>query len=180
MDSTTPFQAMARNNAWSNARLLGACKALDREAFAAERTGFFPSLQLTLNHILLVDRFYLDGLEEGGLGRSVYGEEVPFPLAADLAEAQAAEDRRLVAFCDGLSAADLARHVGLDRGPDGILQERIGDILLHLFLHQVHHRGQAHAMLSSTDVAPPQLDEFFLAGDLPLRRAEVEALDLQP
>ena len=38
-------------------------------------------------------------------------------------------------------------------------------LLLHLFQHQIHHRGQAHAMLSGTEVAPPQLDEFHLALD---------------
>lgn len=29
------------------------------------------------------------------------------------------------------------------------------------FQHQIHHRGQVHAMLSATGVKPPQLDEFF-------------------
>ena len=49
-------------------------------------------------------------------------------------------------------------------------------LLLHLFQHQVHHRGQAHAMLSATRVAPPQLDEFFSIGEAPLREAEFAAL----
>jgi DinB family len=44
------------------------------------------------------------------------------------------------------------------------------------FLHQTHHRGQAHAMLSGTGVAPPQLDEFLLANDAPLGAAELDAL----
>jgi uncharacterized damage-inducible protein DinB len=57
------FQAMARNNAWSNHRLLAACAVLSQDEFEATRVGFFPSLQLTLNHILLVDYYYLDGLE---------------------------------------------------------------------------------------------------------------------
>ncbi len=33
-------------------------------------------------------------------------------------------------------------------------------------------------MLSGTSVEPPQLDEFFLDYDLPLRRDEVERLGL--
>src|SRR4030095_7915494 len=49
------FVAMAGNNAWSNPRLLSACKALTAEEFSAKRTGFFPSLRATLNHILWVD-----------------------------------------------------------------------------------------------------------------------------
>jgi hypothetical protein len=33
--------------------------------FEAERTGFFPSLQATLNHIYVIDLFYVDALEGG-------------------------------------------------------------------------------------------------------------------
>jgi uncharacterized damage-inducible protein DinB len=51
-------------------------------------------------------------------------------------------------------------------------------VLAHLFQHDIHHRGQVHAMLAGTRVAPPQLDEFFLAQDAPLRAAELEALGL--
>jgi uncharacterized damage-inducible protein DinB len=49
-------------------------------------------------------------------------------------------------------------------------------LLLHLFQHQIHHRGQAHAMLSATSVRPPQLDEFFPEGEAPLRAAEFDEL----
>ena len=33
-------------------------------------------------------------------------------------------------------------------------------------------------MLSGTEAAPPQLDEFFLAQDAPLRQGELDALGL--
>ena len=58
------------------------------------------------------------------------------------------------------------------------MPERIGSLLTHLFLHQIHHRGQVHAMLSGTSVKPPQLDEFFLDYDEPLRREEFKRLKL--
>ncbi|TGV85069.1 damage-inducible protein DinB, partial [Mesorhizobium sp. M2D.F.Ca.ET.145.01.1.1] len=48
----------------------------------------------------------------------------------------------------------------------------------HVFLHDIHHRGQVHAMLSDTSVAPPQLDEFLLDYDVRVRRDEVERLRL--
>ena len=44
-------------------------------------------------------------------------------------------------------------------------------LLAHLFQHQIHHRGQAHAMLAGTRVEPPQLDEFFCANEAHLRAA---------
>ena len=52
-----------------------------------------------------------------------------------------------------------------DRGAKGMIPERVSYLLAHLFQHQIHHRGQAHAMLSGAGVSPPQLDEFFLDYD---------------
>lgn len=173
------FQRMARNNLWSNDRIYRAVLALAPEEFAAERTSFFPSIRETLNHILLVDLFYLDMLEEGGVGRETGRRFRPYDDAPSLARAQSEFDRRLVAFCDGLTIADLDRRVATDRGDDGIIPERIADLLAHLFLHDIHHRGQVHAMLSGTPVKPPQLDEFLLDYDLRFRRDEVERLSLQ-
>ncbi len=57
------FRAFAYNDAWANHRLLGACAGLAQGEFEAEGTGFFPSLQETLNHIYVVDLFYVDALE---------------------------------------------------------------------------------------------------------------------
>ena len=43
----------------------------------------------------------------------------------------------------------------------GLAVARAGDILLTLFNHQTHHRGQVHALLTQADVAPPPLDVIF-------------------
>jgi uncharacterized damage-inducible protein DinB len=178
MDASNHFRAMARNNAWSNHRLLGACAKLSQEEFEAQRVGFFPSLQLTFNHILVVDQYYLDGLEEGGRGLKLIESEVPFPVLADLAAAQRSTDARLIQYCDALDEVGLERVIAIDRGEHGITQEAMHAVLSHLFVHQIHHRGQAHAMLSGTRVEPPQLDEFFLVWDAPLRKQEMQQLGL--
>jgi uncharacterized damage-inducible protein DinB len=172
------LRAMARNNAWSNQRLLEACRELSQQEFEAERVSFFPSLQRTLNHILIVDWYYLDGLEQGGRGPAVYANELPFPRLAELATAQAAADARLVRYCDALAEEALEGIVVLERGEDGRTHEAVHAVLAHLFVHQIHHRGQAHAMLAGTRVAPPQLDEFFLAWDAPRREAELKRIGL--
>jgi uncharacterized damage-inducible protein DinB len=61
-------------------------------------------------------------------------------------------------------------------GDTRVQTERRDRLLMHLIQHQIHHRGQAHAMLSTTCVAPPQLDEFFAVAEAPLRSAEFAAL----
>ena len=169
------FRAFAHNNAWASHRLFAACAKLGRAEFELERTGFFPSLQKTLNHIYVVDLFYVDAMEGGSLGPRAWSNPVPYPDVAGLRAAQLAIDRRLIAFCDALTADRLNRIVRIHR-EDRVQTERCDRLLMHLFQHDIHHRGQAHAMLSGTSVAPPQLDEFFAIGEAPLRAAEFAEL----
>jgi uncharacterized damage-inducible protein DinB len=165
------FRAFAHNNAWANHRLLGACAELSQGEFEAERSGFFPSLQATLNHIYIIDLFYVDALEGGWLGPKAWENPIPFPLLGALSAAQAAVDRRLIAVCDALTPDVLGGEVRVNR--DTRVQiERRDRLLMHLFQHQIHHRGQAHAMLSGTRIKPPQLDEFFSIAEAPLRASE--------
>ncbi|MBA8901619.1 DinB family protein [Phyllobacterium sp. P30BS-XVII] len=166
------FSAMARNSAWSNNRLLGACAGLTDAEFAQERTSFFPSIQMTLNHNLIVDHIYMADIK--GIGRkniSLVGD-IPYPKLVDLKKAQDAFDTELVAFCDSLSASDLNRIISIEWHDGAVSEEPLQLVLSHLFVHQIHHRGQAHAMLAGTNVPPPQLDEFFLNYDLPRRKGE--------
>jgi uncharacterized damage-inducible protein DinB len=172
----------AFNNAWANHRLLGACAQLSPAEFGAPRTGFFPSIKATLNHNLTVDWYYIDAIERSLAGRppndafmAFYEPEEPFAVCAELQAAQHASDRRLIALCEPLDAAALARIVVVPRSA-GLTREPLPRLLAHLFQHQVHHRGQAHSMLSGTPVAPPQLDEFFCTWDAPLRVDDFRAL----
>lgn len=169
------FRAMAHNSAWANYRLGAACAALSDADFTAPRVGFFPSLAGTLNHILTVDWFYVDALEGGTLGPAAWADPVPCPTIATWRAAQAVVDARLVAVCERLTDADFDVIVQVHRGKR-TQTERRDRLLLHLFQHQIHHRGQAHAMLSSTAVKPPQLDEFYSIAEAPLRAAEFAEL----
>ena len=178
---TSHFVAMARNNIWSNHRLLQACTALSPAEFAAPRTSFFPSLRATLNHILWVDAYYIDALERDPTVLERYADPPPdFAEAALLYDAQIASDRRLLGFCGRQTEDSLAQGLVLPRPNRTPPASSVASILEHLFQHQTHHRGQAHAMLAGTKVKPPQLDEFFLAGEQHLRRDELLALGLEP
>ena len=169
------LRAMAYNNGWANHRLLSACAALTQAEFEAPRTGFFPSIQATLNHILTIDLFYVDALEGGTLGPDAWANPLPCPALAELHPAQALVDRRLIAWCEALDETGPDRIIRVHRGTR-VQTERADRLLLHLFQHDIHHRGQAHAMLSGTSVKPPQLDEFFSVAEAPLRAAEFEEL----
>jgi uncharacterized damage-inducible protein DinB len=174
-DAILPYRAMAYNNGWANHRLLAACARLSQSEFIASRTGFFPSVRATLNHILVVDLFYVDAMEGGTLGPTAWADPEPCATMDALRQAQADVDRRLIAVVECLDAQSLGRVVEVHRGTR-IQQERMDRLLLHLFQHQIHHRGQAHAMLSGTSVPPPQLDEFFSVEEASLRAVEFAEL----
>ena len=174
MTAGSIFRAFARNNAWANYRLLEACARLMPSELHAARISFFPTIMKTLNHILIVDWLYIDALERGGRGLETVANEEPFAELAPLRDAQLDSDRRLIELVEVL---DFDADIAIQRS-DHVQVERAADVLMHLFQHQIHHRGQIHAMLSGTELSPPQLDEFFLGEELPLRRRELEALGL--
>jgi uncharacterized damage-inducible protein DinB len=164
------FLTMACNNGWSSYRLYQACLKLSQEDFIAPRVGFFPSIKATLNHNLTVDWYYVDALERGLQGREAnlspaefFEPREPFDHCTDLWREQRAVDDRLIAACKALPQ-DLQAGIRIARRT-GIVTETVTRLLAHLFQHQIHHRGQAHAMLAGTPVPPPQLDEFFCTGD---------------
>jgi uncharacterized damage-inducible protein DinB len=169
------LRTCARANRLANRRLHGAMASLLPADFHAPRTGFFPSLAATANHILAVDIYYLAALLREADMEAQYLRFVACADAGELSARQRACDEKLIAHVDALSEAALDAEIVMDRG-DWQQVDRCGHVLAHLFMHQTHHRGQIHAMLSGTAAAPPQLDEFLMPSDAPLRAADLQAL----
>lgn len=176
------LRAGAYNNAWANHRLLRACSLLTQSDFEAPRTNFFPSIKATLNHILTVDWFYIDAMERNLRGepphpdyKAFFRPEQPFATCAELRLAQRASDQSLIGYANALADDGLDEIVVIAR-TDNEQRDTRARLLAHLYEHQIHHRGQVHAMLAGTPVAPPQLDEFYAAGEAPLRAQDFAEL----
>lgn len=170
------LRTQVRANRLANHRLHAAMRALSRSDYEAPRAGFFPSLAKTLEHILAVDRYYLAALHgEADMTRQWETSPRGIDLPA-LAAAQAGCDERFIAHLESIGAAALDDVVVMDRGEGRLQRDRRGHVVGHLLAHQVHHRGQAHAMLAGTAVPPPQLDEFLMPSEAHLRAADLAAL----
>lgn len=174
-DPLRVFRKLAHMNRLANARLIRALHDLPEGDYAAPRPAFFGSIRATMNHILLVDRFYLNALEGHGLNTAALDEARACPDLATLALWQEAEDLRLLRHVEGLTLSEIDEVISIERGIR-VQTDRRDDILSHLFQHQTHHRGQVHGMLSATPVAPPQLDEFIVGDDAPARAADMARL----
>jgi uncharacterized damage-inducible protein DinB len=178
MDLLDYLRIQAHANRLANHRLHAAMALLTREELQAPRTSFFPSLMATLQHILAVDVFYVAALHGEADMVAQYQALPRHEDLATLAPAQAAVDQRLIDFCEALDEARVNAEVAIQRD-DHVQRDRCANLLAHLLNHQVHHRGQVHAMLAGTAVAPPQLDEFMMPSEAHLRTADMAALGLQ-
>ena len=155
------YHTFAGYNAWANRRLYEAAAALGDTEYRADRGAFFKSMHGTLNHLLATDRIWMKRFTGEG--------DAPDRLDATLHEgfaelrtAREAEDRRIVAWIDGLDEARLAGVIRYRRvsTPDEFVQELM-PALDHWFNHQTHHRGHAHMILTSLGKAAPELDLLF-------------------
>ena len=151
-----PFlRTQVHANRLANHRLHEAMSDLSDAAYAAPRTSFFPSLKATLEHILAVDRYYLAGLHGERDMERQWRSRRSRRASRRLAAAQARADERFIAHAMSLAPADLDDVVELDRGNGRIQRDLRGNVIAHLIAHQLHHRGQAHAMLRARRHAAP-------------------------
>jgi uncharacterized damage-inducible protein DinB len=156
--TSNQFQQLALYNRWANARLYGAALALSDLSYRLHIGVFFGNLHGTLNHLLLTDRLWLKRLTGEGdhpnrLNTILYDDR------AELTRARIAEDNRLIAVVQNYDDGALASLYSYKTSSGMPQTQVLSDILLHLFNHQTHHRGQAHACLSIlTGSEPPSLD----------------------
>lgn len=159
--SLTLFRMLGQFNAWANGRLYESCARLSDDDYRRERKAFFGSIHRTLNHILVVDQLWR-GRIEGRMPPYKSLADVPYEVFDDLRAARVVEDGALVTFVDALDSkrlAEIVRYEFLDGTPGSAPAELL---LITLFNHQTHHRGQVHCMLTGFGCKPDDTDIPFM------------------
>ena len=154
-------QVMARYNTWQNQSLMAAADMLSDDERRLDRGAFFGSISATLNHLLWGDTNWLHRLagtekpQASGIGGSI--EET-----ADwdtYRQRRAAKDQDFRNWADGVSQATLDGDL---RWYSSLIGEDVvrpyGMMVVHVFNHQTHHRGQVHAMLTAAGAKPEDTD----------------------
>jgi len=149
------FAMMASYNRWANVRLYNMAAGLPDELYRKPIGVYFKSLHGTLNHLLTADRIWMRRLQ----GKGDHPDQLNATIHDDLVSlraARVAEDQRIVDFVDGLDAADFEKswdYKTLNGTPQ---RQSVREILAHMFNHQTHHRGQAHAALTVLGLSEPE------------------------
>jgi len=157
---TSHYTMFAGYNAWCNERLNEATAQVSDADYRADRGAFFKSLHGTLNHLLVGDRIWMHRFTSNGdLPASL--DAILYEDFAALRAARRAEDQAISRYVTGLSDDELASTIRYRTfvRPEEI-EQSLAPALDHFFNHQTHHRGQAHALLSSVigNVATPSFD----------------------
>ena len=143
------YQMFAGYNAWCNERLYAATATATDADYRADRGAYFKSLHGTLNHLLVGDRVWMKRFTGVGIvPRSL--DAILYDDFEALRAARRSEDTLISRYVARLSDSDLAgtiRYRTFVRPAD--IEQPLAPALDHFFNHQTHHRGQAHALLSS-------------------------------
>ena len=155
------FDMFARYNAWANTRLYDAARALSDTDYRADRGAFFKSVHGTLNHLLVTDRVWMYRFTGEGTPPERL-DAILFDTFPALEAARREEDARIVDYVSGLTHEALTGTISYRRvsTPD-LMTQPLMPALAHWFNHQTHHRGQAHALLTSLTGKAPELDLLF-------------------
>lgn len=148
------FAMMAEYNAWANARVYRMARQLPDEQYRKDVGAYFKSLHGTLNHLLVADRIWMYRLTGTGdhprnLNAIIFDD---FP---SLSAARLQEDQRIKSYVESLSDEQLEETWAYQTLNGASHKQRRRETLAHLFNHQTHHRGQAHAILTTLGVSEP-------------------------
>ncbi len=155
MSAADLFRKLAGFNAWANGKIYDSCAALPDAALREDRGAFFGSILAALNHLLVVDKGWISRIE--GVESGVESlDQILHEDMAELRRAREAEDARLIGLCEGLDQDGIDRIVSYKFMDGTPAKTALDVILITLFNHQTHHRGQVHAML--TQAGRPSLD----------------------
>ncbi len=142
------FERYAKYNAWMNGKLYEVCGTLDDDLRKRDQGAFFKSIHSTLNHILFGDRAWMGRFT----GREYEIKPIGVDLYDDFDALQSARremDQDILAWTASLDRAWLAENLTWASMSDGKTRSRLAwHLVLHMFNHQTHHRGQLTTLLS--------------------------------
>lgn len=153
------FELLAAYNQWMNANVYEATSHLSATELTKKRGAFFGSILGTLNHILVGDTIWLKRFathpscvnalrEVAELPDPVSLNQILFDDFTQLSEHRAWLDQQIINWVSELTDSDLDAVLSY-RNTKGVpANKRFSSLLLHVFNHQTHHRGQVSTLLS--------------------------------
>jgi uncharacterized damage-inducible protein DinB len=149
--STDTFKLLARYNSHANQEMGRVLADLTTEEWNKPLGGYFPTIRSLTSHLFSGDLAWLKRfaalrpfayVDHPLFGRTIEKGEILFPKYADYESDRQAIDAVLTRFAEEITSADLGKRLRF-KNYQGVEQEKdFGGLVLHVFNHQTHHRGQ--------------------------------------
>lgn len=163
MSEKSQLMLMTEYNQLMNQRMIKACENMSSDSLSENKGAFFNSAIGTLNHILIGDCIWLKRFSTHpsayislkSLSEFKKPDRLDIILFSDLAslkEERSILDNIFIEWCSELKEEDLDKPLKYANFKGKVHNKRFGDLILHVFLHQIHHRGQVTTLLSQENI----------------------------
>ena len=155
---------MARYNWWQNERMLDAVSQLSVAERQKDRGAFFGSIENTLSHLLWGDMVWMSRFEGTAEPLASLPESVSIIKNWDgFLEDRKGMDQRILDWAHAVDNAWFDGDISwLSAVAGRVVQKPRKLLVIQLFNHQTHHRGQVHAMLTAAGVKTDDTDLPFM------------------
>ncbi|PKF61127.1 damage-inducible protein DinB [Psychromonas sp. psych-6C06] len=154
---------MADYNQWMNQKVYEAVGTLSPEKLHQDQGAFFGSLFATLNHICVGDTIWLKRfatvLDKYEAYTPINDLEMPESLNTflannfiDLKDRRVLLDESILEITSLLTDEELLMPISYQNSKGVNANKTLFNLLMHMFNHQTHHRGQVTTLLSQSGI----------------------------
>jgi uncharacterized damage-inducible protein DinB len=158
------LRTMAEYNAEMNRRLYTAAAHLSDAERKQPRGAFWGSIHGTLNHLLWGDRIWMSRFDDWPKpAQPIKGSAALYDDFAELRAERERADAAIARWADKVGDAWLDADMtwmSAAAGREVTAPKRL--LAAHMFNHQTHHRGQAHALLTAAGQETGDTDLFLV------------------
>ncbi len=165
MISPDYIRLMAAYTHWQNRSVYRAANGLSDDARRKDRGAFFGSIHATLNHLLWGDQLWLHRLAgtPPPVSPDIPGSTHQIEAWQDLTDARRETDARMLTWAESVREAALDGELSWFSGAiQAEVRRPRWALVVQLFNHGTHHRGQVHAMLTAAGAKPEDTDVPFM------------------
>ncbi len=160
---STQLQLLATYNRWMNEKVYAAAATLGADELARDRGAFFASILGTLNHLVVADTLWLQRFARHprhaqalapvlALSTPAALDATVFAHLPELQRRRVELDGWIVDWITTITDDDLDGALAYANSKGQPQSRNFGGLLLHVFNHQTHHRGQVTTLLTQAGV----------------------------
>ncbi len=146
------FQLLSQYNRWMNQKIYSACNELSDADRKHNSGAFFGSIHNTLDHIVYGDLAWIERLRDDQFTPKSIGSVV-FDSWEMLSEKRVSLDHEIDRWVNTFDASQMEAIFSYTSNVDKLTRSGpYWSLVLHMFNHQTHHRGQVTTLLNQLGI----------------------------